>query len=390
MRDIMADQNESRGILHRAGVFLGFLDSPQQVRSTAVGAAIPPTRADVSLSVDTALGIASVYRAISILVTSVSQMELGVYRSGKEIDTPSLIKNPNVNDTQTGFIEETVFSLAAYGNAYWKLQRAAPGEVVSNIEVLDPTTVTYTKDENGRVTYHHGEQDLPSWRIKHLRLLRRPGQVEGLGPIQAARGELTAALRLRQFADEWFDTSGVPQGMLVSPDPVNPEDAAEISEAWKKFIKEHGVPVLGGGYNYNHLHVKPAEAQFLEVQQAVIVNIARLFGIPAMQLLAEMGGTSNTYLNLEQANIVFLQTTLSRYMNEVENGLSDLLPRGQKVQFKEEGLLRMDSRAKWEVIKIQSEVGYTNGNELREAEGKQPLPLPAAEASPPAPEEGGD
>lgn len=369
--------NEKKGWLRRSGEYLGFVNTTQPVegKRDVAGMAsgvMPPARSDIaSASVEQALSVGAVYRAVSIITASVSQMGLGVYRNGIELPLPTLIRQPNINDSQTRFIEETVWSLATYGNAYWRLY----GEPVQNVEVLDPTTVTVVR-ENGQTRYWIGSEQIPASRIRHLKLMSRPGQPLGYGPIQLGNSEIIGAMRLRQFADNWFNTSGVPTGVLSTDQTLSGEEAKLFADAWANFVRNNGTAVLSSGMNYSPINIKPAEAQFLEVQQAQTVAIARLFGIPAMHLLAELSGTSNTYLNLEQANMVFLQTTLVKYMNEIEEALSSLLPRGQSVQFKEEGLLRMDSVTKWNVIKTQADVGYTSGDELRALEGKAPLPTP--------------
>lgn len=369
--------SDTKGFVKRTAETLGFVKpEPQQVRAVGGPAAgvIPPARSEIPfLTPDVAVQIGAVHRSISIITASVAQMELAVFRDGIEIKTPALVKQPNLDDSATGFIEETVYSLAAYGNAYWRLY----GSPVANVEVLDPNSVTVTTHERtGKKVYYVGTTEVPASQIKHLKLFRKPGHLKGYGPIQHGQSELIGALRMRSFADNWFG-NGVPTGILTSDQTLNSEDAQAFADAWKRFIAENGTAVMGNGLHYEHLGIKPAEAQYLEVQQAQVVGIARLFGIPAMHLLAELSGTSNTYLNLEQANIVFLQTTLVKYMNEIEEALSSLLPRGQRVQFKEDGLLRMDSVTKWSVLKTQWEVGYTSGDELRKAEGKSPLPKPA-------------
>lgn len=375
-----------RGILRRSAEYLGFV-SPEvsepvpETRQSGNGI-IPPSRSDFSnVSVDQALSIGAVYRSIFILVTAVAQLELTAVRNGREMKTaPPLIRQPNVYDTSTALIEETVFSLAAHGNTYWRTYRSDSSSPVQSIKVLDPNEVRIEEDkEKGTVKYFWENKELKPHQIKHLKLIRRPGKVKGTGPIQQNCQELAGVLRLRKFADEWFDSSGVPPGYLETDQQLSPEESARFAEAWKKFLREHGIPVLSNGLAYKHLHIKPADAQFLEVQQAAVVGIARLFGIPAMHLLAELTGTSNTYLNLEQANIVWMQTTLIRYANEIENALSDLLPRGTKAKFKMDSILRADSVTKWNVIESQVEVGYTSGAELRELEGKNPLPKPEKE-----------
>ena len=367
---------ENRSLFKRAGETLGFIAPQVETRAVDGMAAgvIPPSRSDITfITPDVALQVGAVHRAISIITASVAQMDLGVFRDGVEIKSPTLVRQPNINDSQKAFLEETVYSLAAYGNAYWKLTGEYP--TFQNVEVINPDAVTITEERGGK-KYWVGTEEVPANRIKHLKLFRKPGHLKGYGPIQHGQSEIIGALRMRNFSDNWFGGAGVPTGILTTDQVLGAEEAKAFIDAWQAFIKTNGTAVMSQGMHYEHLNLKPAEAQFLEVQQAQVVAIARLFGIPAMHLLAELTGTSNTYLNLEQANIVFLQTTLVKYMNEIEEALTSLLPRGQVVQFKEEGLLRMDSTSKWEVIKTQVEVGYTDGNELRKNEGKPALPTP--------------
>lgn len=351
--------------------------SPLVVRE-AQPAPVPPTRdpATLAVTVDAALSVGAVYRAISVIVTSVSQMALTVYRQGLEVKTlPSLVRQPNVNDTQSGFVEESVFSLAAHGEAFWHLHRAGPGEAVSSITVLDPQRMLVVEDGLGKVEYHFDGREIPRWRMHHLRLMRRPGTVKGLGPIQAARDEIAALIRLRAFAAKWTDPAGVPLGYLTTDLILSPDESAEFAEAWTRFLDEHGgIGVLSQGLDFKYVGANPAEAEFTSLNNAAVTNIARLFGIPAFYLLAPIEGSSMTYANLEQANLQFMQGTLSRYMNEIENALTTLTPRGQEVRFKEADLLRLDSKTLWETRKTMVDLGYTSGAELRADDGKAPIP----------------
>lgn len=390
------------GLWRDTAVYLGFIEpgtvAVPETRSQASGervsgALVPPPRpAHSPVSVETALSLGPVYRSINILVTTVASMTVEVKRNGVVIDTPSLVRRPNINDTPSAFIEETVFSLAAHGECFWRLVRSAPGEPVQNVEVLDPAVITVEpildRDglDTGKRRYLIGGREVQPSGIKHLKFMRRPGRPHGLGPIQAAGGELYAALRLREFADQWFDVSGVPTGVLETDLVLGPEESARFAQAWKEFLKAHGgTAVLSQGLKYNPVHIKPADAQFLEVQQLVITGIARLFGIPANFLLAEIQGNAMTYQNVEQTAIHYLQTTLSRYMNEIENAFTDLLPRGQTAHFNAESLLRLDAKTKWSVAKVQAEIGYTSGAEMRRLEGKSPLPKDESPAASPVP-----
>lgn len=364
--------DEQKGFWSRTAEALGITaPEPTQTRAVdgpAAGVVPPPPGSPLWVSVDTALGISAVYRSVSIITASVSQMELGVYRDGFEIKTPTIIKNPNLDESQRQFIKQTVWSLATYGQAFWLVY----GDPVANLEVLDPNSVTVVR-ENGRTKYWIGTEEVPAKRIKHLRLMSKPGDVKGYGPIQLGQSELYGALRLRDFADNWFGASGVPVGVLTTDQVLNADQAQAFAEAWKTFLSQNGTAVLSQGMRYEHLNIKPADAQYLEVQQSKTVAIARLFGVPPTLLATGNEGNSNTYTNQQELFIQFLQTTLVDYMNEVEDALSDLLPRGQRVNFKEESLLRMNTQMETEVAVAQVGAGLITPNEWRANQGLPPI-----------------
>jgi HK97 family phage portal protein len=333
---------------------------------------MPPVRDAIpTISVDTALSIGAAYRCVSIITSSISQMPLAVYRDGLEIKTPTIIKQPNVNESQRAFVKQTVWSLATHGNAYWRVYGTYPN--IQNLEVLDPSTVTVTT-EDGRYKYWVGEKECRADQIKHLRLEPRPGNPLGIGPIQRGQNELIGALRLKNFADGWFGTSGVPVGVLTTDQTLSADDAAAYAAAWNEFIRTNGTAVLGSNMRYEYLNLNPVQAQYLEVSQSKTIAIARLFGVPATLLASGSEGSSNTYINQQELFMQFLQTTLVEYMNEIEDAFSSLLPRGQEVNFKEDTLLRMNSVLEAQVQTAQISNRTRTPNELRAADGLAPLP----------------
>jgi len=355
--------------------FLGPHFEERDVDGPAAGV-IPPARSDVStISVEQALSIGSVYRCVSVITASVAQMPLAVYRDGVEIASPTIIKQPNVNQSQRQFVKDTVWSLATYGNAYWRIYGEYPS--YQNLEVLDPTQVTVMVDEDGKNRYYVGSDEVRS--IKHLRLGARPGELKGRGPIQFGQKELAGAIKVRAFADEWFGNSGVPVGMLTTDQRLNAKDAQDLIDAWKKFVSDNGTALMQQGMRYEFLNIKPADAQFLEIQQSQTVAIARLFGVPATLLASGNEGNSNTYSNQQELFQQFLQTTLVDYLNEIEDALSSLLPRGQSVEFKEDALLRMNTETETAVAVAQVQAGLMTANEWRKGKGLPPIAKPVAE-----------
>ncbi|WP_328530770.1 phage portal protein [Nocardioides sp. NBC_00368] len=351
-----------------------------ETRSLSDVSSLPtrPTDAGTYVSVQQALSVGVVYRAVQILSTSVAQQRLTVFRRGMEVkQVPGIVKQPDLDSDQGRFIEETVISLATYGEAFWRLY----GSPTANIRVLNPEEVLVQEhSETGRIEYWHRGKQIPSDQIRHLKLMSRPGHVNGFGPIQAASQEIGALVRLRKFADTWFDTSGVPSGYLTSDEFLTQEDSTAYAQAWKQFLANNdGFGVLGSGIKYVPLTIDPEKAQFVAVQRQAVTNIARLFGIPAALLLAPVDGSSETYQNQEDAFNAFLTTTLAAYMNEIERAFTSLLPRGQEARFVESDLLRLDATTLWSVRSQQVALGYFDANDLREMDG---LPAKAIEKAP--------
>jgi HK97 family phage portal protein len=355
-------------------------------------ALIVPSRTleDRAVTVSDGFSMSSIYRAISVLSTSVKQLTLDAVRSDTVLASkPALLRQPNIDQPLSAFLEETVVSLACAGNAYWLLERGSTG-AVTNVQVLNPLDIIVDTTPWGRVTgYQYKSQRFAPEQIKHLKLLRVPGSAKGLGPIQAAQVELRGALDVRDFAGNWFPKSGVPGGGYLSTDQVlNPDQAKAFKTAWAAATAERdGAPVLGNGLTYNQTFLSPSDALWIDAQQFSITQVSRLFGIPSSLMLAAIDGTSQVYANVEQELGSFLKFTLTGYLSEIEQALSALLPKGTDVRFNVEGLLRSDTATRYAAHAVALSSGFMTINEVREIENLPPLPEPAPSA-PSAPTSG--
>lgn len=230
--------------------------------------------------------------------------------------------------------------------------------------------------ETGKTTYYINGKETKN--IRHLKFERLPGALLGHGPLTGSEGELKAAWRLDEFQRTWFDTTGVPKGVLKNGGTaLNAEKQKEFITAWNEFIKGNaGTVILPNGMDYETVNANPIEVQYVQVAEANIRNIARIFGIPAANMFFQMDGNSMTYTNQVEANLMFLQNTLTRYMVEIEAFFNSLLPGTMRVEFDEEELMRLAPEKLWAMKKLQSDVGYYSGAEQREAEGLPALPAP--------------
>lgn len=353
---------------------------PAPARPPQGSGVIPPARtSEATITTESALGLDAVYRAVQILATAVAQLSIDVERHGGQIESPTWMREPDVAATPEAFWTETVTSLALSGNAFWRVHRHHASGQVTNLRLLPPFEVGVTLDPaTGRRTYSHGGRDLKTNEVRHLQLLRVPGAARGLGPIQAARATLAGAIDLRDYAAEWFHDGQVPTGVLTSEASLSADQAATMKERWAESQGgRRGIAVLGHGLTYAPVLIAPKDAQFLESQQFTVTSIARLFGIPSHLMLAAVEGTSQTYVNVAQADLTFVRWTLSAYTREIETTLTTLLPRGQRARFNLNALLRPDTKARYEAHAIAIASGFLSVDEVRGIEN-----LPALNPTP--------
>ncbi|WP_350348020.1 phage portal protein [Agromyces sp. G08B096] len=345
-------------------------------------ATTPPARTAAPRAVTTgdAFSISMVYRAIQIHAISAKQLSLGAERDGKLVKrTPALIRRPDLGVSRSAFIEQSVVSLACSGNAYWRKTLDSFGQV-QNVAVLNPLDCEPVADAAGKLIGYDYRRGAGTTRFKphevqHLSLLRVPGSLKGLGPIQAAQVELRGALDLRDYSSNWFEDSGVPNGVLKSDQHLTAEVAKQAKAQWNESQgARKGVAVLGAGLAYQQIFLSPADAQFLESQKFTVTQIARLFGVPASLMLASIEGSTQTYANVEQDWLGYIRFALMSYLVEIEDALTELLPRGTSAKFNVEALLRSDTTTRYNAHKVALEAGFMTVAEVREIENLGPLP----------------
>ncbi|MGG7466039.1 phage portal protein [Plantibacter sp. YIM 135347] len=337
----------------------------------------PPSRAQAPRAVTAkdALGLSLVYRSIQIHAVSSKQISVGVKRYNKPVDRVSaFIRRPNADMSRSAFLEQTVVSMASQGNAYWGLDFDNNG-VIGNADVWNPNDVQIETNRKGKIVrFHHQGDEIDPRLVKHLPLMRVPGTPYGLGPIQAARVELRGALDVRDYANNWFEDSGTPDGILKSDLPLTGDQAKQARDQWETTNGgRRGVAVLGQGLDYRQVFLKPADVQFIESQQFNVTQVARLFGVPASLLLAAVDGGSKTYSNLEQDWLAYIRFSLMAYLVEIEDAFTDLLPMQQQASFNVEAFLRTDTTTRYKGYETAIRSGWRTVNEIREIENLEPL-----------------
>lgn len=318
----------------------------------------------------------AVYRASQVISTSVMQLSFDAFRADEQLDPkPLLLRKPDPDESLSAFLEKTALSLVLNGNSFWRVFRDNQGRV-TGLRVLNPHDVVIDADAEGTVTgYQYRGRTYTKTEVKHLSHMRVAGTPRGRGPIQAAQSELRGALDTRDYSANWYQDAGVPTGILSNKGPLNDTQAAAAKAQWEASQGgTRGPAVLSGDWSYQPVYLSPEDAQWVEVRKFDTTAIARLFGIPAGLMLASIEGSTQTYSNITQAWVEFQRFTLSRYVIEIEDALSDLLPRGTEVKANYGALLAPDALTRSQLHTAATQAGWMSINEVRAIEGLKPAP----------------
>jgi HK97 family phage portal protein len=171
--------------------------------------------------------------------------------------------------------------------------------------------------------------------------------------------------------------AGVPAGYLKTSAPnITADQAQQLKDRW---MTQHGgrrsIAVLNATTEFHPLTWSPVDVGAAEFARISLNQVALMFGLPAYLLGAPTD--SNTYANVESRMTELYQLTLLPWIGRIESVLDAQLPRGTDVRVEIDGLLRADTRTRYESYAIALSNGFLTVNEVREFEGRPPLTMEA-------------
>ncbi len=340
---------------------------------------------------DAALTLSSVYAAIRLLSDSVSTLDLDVlYRSGgseqKFRPLPPWVLSMSTELRNHEVLGQVVTSLLLDGNAYLATLRDDTGRVLS-LSVLDPTDITPSmgSDDGGaqRLTFTSAKAPgvtFTSRDISMVRGLMKPGQIQGVSPVTAAREFLGLGIATQKFGAAFFGNGATPGAVIEVPGQLSPEGAQQLKSAWNEVHKgaSNGsrLAVLTESAKFSKISLSPEDSQFLETRQATVQDVARLYGVPP-HLLADASGSTSWGSGLAEQNVAFSQYSLRPLVTRVEAALTSIM-RSEGIavayaRFDLESMRRVTSD-RWAAYSTAIQSGVLSIDEVRSYEGLAALP----------------
>jgi len=144
-----------------------------------------------------------------------------------------------------------------------------------------------------------------------------------------------------------------------------------------RWLSQHGgvrrsIAVLNATTEFTPISYSPVDLAAVDFSKITVGQIALMFGVPAY-LLGAPSGDSNTYANVESRFLEFKQLSLQQWIVSAEAVLTAQLPRATELRMEVDGLLRSDTKTRFDTYKIAIEQGIYTVDEVRALESRPPL-----------------
>lgn len=348
------------------------------------------TTAGVPVDPDSAMRLSTVWACIDLITSQVSTLPAHQFRRRRsgtpvKLDDPELFEAPDGELRFIGWRHQLMDSWLKRGNIYGLVLVRNRTGLPNKVKVVHPDSVT---------AYQHGRLGPTELRLEgskierydpvsghgdlwHVPAYPPAGSIIGLSPIEYAATTIGIGLAANNFGANWFRDGAVPAALLRNTEqPVNKTIAQTVKQAWMDVLaggKREPV-VMGNGWEYDQISVKPNESQFLDTIRASAVDICGYYRVPPEMVGRAVPGASQTYSNIEMRVRQLLYFTLNPWLMLLEDALTAILPESNYVKFNRDAALAVDSLTRAKVYETMVRNGLMSPDETRELEEREPIP----------------
>jgi HK97 family phage portal protein len=344
--------------------------------------------------------IATVYRCVDIVSSTVAHLGLNMYRrkfediDGVKVPYFSVDENNAIdallsfrpNDRLTAFElwKNTVSMILLKGNAYI-YPRSVGGEI-RELVLLAPDTVKYDVNNNIYIVDDCINSVYGTFcadEIIHLRNVCIDGGYNGVSTVVFAANALKIAVSTDTQEVDLFKSGSTLRG-FVSGDGSAVQGFGQVQDEQLKGVAERidknlmsgqRIFQLPGVMKFNQLSLTPSDLQLLDSKKFNVLEICRFFGVHPDKVFSQ---TSTNYKASQNSQTVFMTDTLQPILHKIENELDvKLIPLSLHnrlhIRFNLQNYYESDLTTKSEYYKNMLEVGAMTVNDIRTREGRVPV-----------------
>jgi HK97 family phage portal protein len=359
----------------------------------------PQTDSGERVTGETAMKVAAVYAATSIIANSIRLMPMRVLEDrGDNVLRPRrdhrlwdlLHDQPNPEMHAADVWEWATWCLILRGNAYLYLQRGRDGRVewlrpINPLRVdvgRDPDTrrkmfAVYSADDREQVQYLGDTFDI--LHIKGLGL----DPLVGVSAVHYLAETIGRARVEDRHSASTVNNSARPGGILKVPNKLSTEAAARLKAQWDAAHgkgKGGGTAVLEQDADWEQVSMSSSDIELAKQRSISREDIAVGFQIPGDMMLLGIEGGLHYSTDLTR-DVRLLKHAVMPWGSRIQTALEicEMLPWGVPggrllPRLHPDALLRADIKSRYEAHRDGVEGGFITPNEAREVEDKDPLP----------------
>lgn len=348
-------------------------------------------KSGVIVTDESAMRVTAYLAAIKIIAETIASLPLNLYqsRSDSRQRAPShplyevLHYQSNPEMTAYTFRETMQGHILNWGNGYAFIDRDGAGRVTALWPLL-PDRTWPDRDESGNLWYwttlpKSGElRKLDPFDVLHIPGFGFDG-ICGYNPVRLAQEAIGLSIAAEEFGATFFGNGATPSGIIEHPRALSEEGLKSFKQearaAYQGLSNAHKLMILEEGLKYHQVTIPPEAAQFLETRKFQIAEIARTFRVP-LHMLQELERSTNN--NIEHQSIEFVVHTIRPWLVRWEQQIrSKLLSQRERragyfAEFVVEGLLRGDTKSRYEAYGSALDKGWMSPNEVRGLENLNP------------------
>lgn len=337
-----------------------------------------------AVTLDNALTVPAVLAACTFLPATLAALPLhGWRKTGGEMQRISggldNLLGDAPNDEWTSFAWRQYFwqQVFTLGRGLSWIERS--GTNIVGIWPMDATKTTVKRVNLKKVYQFDGGREYPAADIIDIQFMPRADQLSVYGPIAQGAKTIQRALAMMDYGASFFAGGGVPPLAVEGPLPAGPEAMKRASADIMRAIKaakqdEKPIIQLPSGYKLTPVGFDPDKGQMVEAMQAIVEEVARIWGLPPVFLQDLSHGT---YSNTEQQDLNFVKHVIARWATALEQELNlKLFGRKNNSRLAEhnlDGLMRGDLVARMSALASGVQNGLITPNEGRALDNRQPL-----------------
>ncbi|MCP3026003.1 phage portal protein [Halobacillus sp. A5] len=334
---------------------------------------------------------ATFYTCLRILSDTVSKLPLKLYKestNGTDVASKHYLHNkmklrPNKNMSSSDFWKMIEFQRSYFGHSVVAVHTAPNGKVeglhpldMANVEIWVDNNAIIGKDSAIWYVYKQGTREFKfrSEEVLHFKGLTRDG-IHGM-PIKDYLATVVENLQYSSdYVNKYFKGGLTAKGLLQYTGDIEPEAINRVKARFEKMA--NGMDNVGKilpvppGYEFQTINTSMADAQFFEITNLSIRQIASAFGIK-QHMINDLSGAK--FNNVTQQNEEFYRDTLQSILTMYEQELTYKLltekeiNEGKFFRFNVDAILRTDLKTRYEAYKIGIEGGFLMPNEARKKE----------------------